>query len=105
MRFERKVSGLDHVHADLEEGAVDRLDDLGLRDDEVVVAAVVLLAAEVLGGQVLRLQAGAHRAVEDQDLLFEGVEIAAVGVGTGSHAVLLKFFASDCALFLPLRSR
>jgi hypothetical protein len=27
------------------------------------------------------LQAGSHRAVEDENFLFEGVEVAAVGVG------------------------
>jgi hypothetical protein len=52
----------------------------GIRDDEVVVASVVLLAAEMFGGQVLGLQACSHRAVEDEDFLFEGVEVTAVGV-------------------------
>ena len=51
-----------------------------IRDDEVVVAAVVLFAAEVFGGQVLELQAGAHGTVEDEHFLFEGVEVCAVGV-------------------------
>ena len=51
-----------------------------IRDDEVVVASVVLLAAEMLGSQVLHLQARAHRAVEDKDFLFEGIEVSAVCV-------------------------
>jgi hypothetical protein len=34
----------------------------------------------MLGGQVLQLQARAHRAIEDKDFLFEGVEVTAVGV-------------------------
>lgn len=43
----------------------------------------------MLGGQVLQLQAGAHRAVEDEDFPFEGIEIAAVGVGAISHFISL----------------
>ena len=70
----------EHVHADLEERAMDFFHGFGIRDDEVVVASVVLLAAEMLGSQVLDLQAGSHRAVEDEDFLFEGVEVAAVCV-------------------------
>ncbi len=52
----------------------------GIRDDEIVVASVVLLAAEMFGSEVLDLQAGSHRAIEDEDFLFEGVEVTAVGV-------------------------
>ncbi len=52
----------------------------GIRDDEVVVASVVLFAAEMFGSQVLDLQARSHRAIEDKDFLFEGVEVTAVGV-------------------------
>jgi len=52
---------------------MDFLHGFGIRDDEEVVAAVVLLAAEMLGSQVLDLEAGAHRPVEDEDFLFEGV--------------------------------
>ena len=70
----------ENVHADFEEGAMDFLHGLRIRDDEVVVASVVLLAAEMFGGEALVLQAGAHRAVENEDFLFEGVEVAAVGV-------------------------
>ena len=42
--------GLDAVHADLEERAVDFLDRLWVGDDQVVVTAVEFFAAEVLGG-------------------------------------------------------
>ena len=62
----------------------------GIRDDEVVVASVVLLAAEMFGGQVLDLQAGAHRAVEDEDFLFEGVEIFSVCVFSFGHICFLR---------------
>jgi hypothetical protein len=34
----------------------------------------------MLGSQVLDLQAGAHRPVEDEDFLFEGVEVFSVCV-------------------------
>ncbi len=52
----------------------------GKRDDEVVVASVVLLATEMLGCEILDLQAGAHCAVEDKHFLFEGVEVTAICV-------------------------
>ena len=75
----------EHIHADLEERAMDFFHGFGIRDDEVVVASVVLLAAEMFGGEVLHLQAGSHRAVEDEDFLFEGVEITAVCVFAFGH--------------------
>ena len=75
----------EHVHADFEEGAVDFFHGFGIRDDEVVVTSIVLFAAKMFGGQVLQLQARSHRAIEDKDFLFEGVEVAAVGVFSLSH--------------------
>ncbi len=57
---------------------MDLLHGLWVRDDKVVVAAVVFLAAELPSGQVERLQAGAHGAVVDEDLLFKGVQKAAL---------------------------
>ena len=47
----------------------------GIRDDEIVVASVISFAAEMLGCEMLVLQARAHRAVEDEDFLFEGIEV------------------------------
>ena len=47
--------GLDHIHADLQEGAVHLLDRLGVADHQVIVAAVGALAAKLLGGQLLLL--------------------------------------------------
>jgi hypothetical protein len=70
----------EHIHADFEKRAVDFFHGFGIRDDEIVVASVVLFAAKMFGGQVLQLQARAHRAIEDEDFLFEGVEVTAVGV-------------------------
>ena len=75
----------DHVHADFEKGAVDFLHGFGIRYDEVVVTTVKLLAAEMFGSQVLQLQARSHRAIEDKDFLFEGVEVAAVGIFAFGH--------------------
>ena len=68
----------DDIHTDFEEGAMDFFHGFGIRDDEVVVASVVLLTAEMVGSEVLQLQAGSHRAVEDEDFLFESVEIFSV---------------------------
>src|SRR5512146_3021894 len=56
------------------------LHSLWIGDDQVIIAAVVALTAKLLRGQVLRLQAGAHGAIENKYLLFEGVQVAAVGV-------------------------
>ena len=81
---------LDHIHADLEERAMDFFHGFGIRDDEIVVTSVVLLTAEMLGGQILILQAGAHRAVEDKDFLFEGVEVFAVCIFSFSHVCFLR---------------
>jgi len=50
---------------------VDIPDDLGPREIEVLVAALEVSAAEVLGGEIARLDHGAHGAVEDQDPLGE----------------------------------
>ena len=71
---------------------MDLFHGFGVRDDQVVVAAVVLLAAEMLGGQILVLQAGAHRAVEDEHFLFEGIQVTAVGVFSLSHVYFLENF-------------
>jgi hypothetical protein len=70
----------EHIHADFEKGAVNFFHGLRIRDDEVIVATIKLFAAKMLGGQVLILQARSHCAIENQDFLFEGVEVAAVGV-------------------------
>ena len=43
----------------------------------------------MLGGQILDLQAGAHRAVEDEHFLFEGIKIFSVCVFSLGHEVLL----------------
>ena len=50
----------------------------GKRDDEIVVASVILLAAEMLGSEMLVLQTRAHCTIEDKDFLFEGVEVFSI---------------------------
>src|SRR5512138_3636310 len=77
--------GFDDVHADVEEGAMDLLHGFGVGDDQVVVTAVELLAAKVLGGEVLRLEASSHRAIEDEDALFERIKVSAVRVFSIGH--------------------
>ena len=59
---------------------MDLFDHFGTRDDQVVVAAVKLLAAKLLSGEVHFLQVGAHSTVKYQYLLIEGIQIATVGV-------------------------
>ena len=67
----RRLEGarLDDVAPDREERLVDRLDDVGAGEDEVVVAAFERLPAEILGREVEALDARAHRAVVDEDAL------------------------------------
>ena len=57
---------------------MDFFHSFGIRDDEIVVATIILFAAKMLGGEMLVLQTGSHRAVEDENFLFEGVEIFAI---------------------------
>ncbi len=66
--------GLDHVAPDIEEARVNLLDRRRLTDEQVLRAALELRAAVVLQRQVLRLETRPHRAVEDDDALFQRVE-------------------------------
>jgi len=66
---------LHHVAAHGEERLVDRLDDVGTGEDEVVVAPFQLLAAEVVSGGMMTLDVGAHRAIVHEDALGEGAEV------------------------------
>ena len=63
---------LDDVSPGLEESAVDALDGVGPGEVQALVTAVVLLAAEVVGSEVQRLDARAHGAVDDQNPLRQG---------------------------------
>ena len=82
--------GLDDVGAGVEVLAVDRGDDLGLRDREQVVVALevagpvgeALAAVAGLRGPVA-LDRRAHRSVDDQDPLAQGGAELLGGIGTG----------------------
>src|SRR5207248_2778114 len=62
--------GLDDVAADLVVAAVDRLDEIGAREREQVVRA--LLPAELGGLERVSLDLSAHGAVEDEHALGDG---------------------------------
>ncbi len=59
--------GFDDVTPDLEERAVDALDDVGPGDDEELVAPLEVGASEVVRAETGELQVGTHGAVEDDD--------------------------------------
>ncbi len=66
--------GLDHIGAGVEVGVVDRLDHVGPREAQVVVAAFPALAAEIIRLQLTGLDLRAHGSVEEQDVVPKGVE-------------------------------
>ena len=78
--------GLDRVAADLEERAVDAVDDVGPGAHEHLVAALERVPAEVGGAEVRLLDARPHRAVEHDGALPERVE-ERVGGQRGQHRV------------------
>ena len=45
--------------------------NIGPRDHEILVATFEVRSAEIRGGEILLLQHGAHRAIQDQDALTE----------------------------------
>ena len=59
---------------------MNRLDDIRFGDHQIVVAAVQFFAAEIDRAEVARLHAGAHRAVEDHDVIGQRIEIGSVGM-------------------------
>src|SRR2546430_1469171 len=76
--------GLDEVGAGGEVALMHLADHVGARQDQVLVAAFVLGAAEVPGGEVATLDVRPRRAVEDDDALGEeGAQ--AVVAGGGAH--------------------
>src|SRR5213076_2667437 len=76
--------GLDDVGAGGEVALVHLADHAGARQDQVLVAAFVLGAPEVPGGEVATLDVRPRRAVEDDDALGEeGAQ--AVAAGGGAH--------------------
>ncbi len=77
--------GLDHVAAHLVERAVDPFDGVGSGHDQEFVAPLQIGTPEVLGGQLLHLEVGPHGAVEHDDALVGGLEVARFGA-EGGHS-------------------
>ena len=64
-------------------------DHVGAGEDQVLVAALVLGAAEVPGGEVATLEVRPRRAVEDDDALGEkGAQAIAAGGGAHEGAMI-----------------
>ena len=72
--------GLDDVDADVEEGAVEVLNDVGACRDEQLVAAFERRPAEVVRSEPAQLQVRSRRAVEDDDAFGEQVEVSGHGL-------------------------
>ncbi len=81
----RRLEGarLDHVASDLEERLVDRLDDVGAGEDQVVVAPLERPAAEILSGRVMALNVRPHRAVEHDHAARDRREVRGLGRAVG----------------------
>ena len=71
--------GLDHVAADLVEGAVHLGHQVRPGLDQPLVAALEVGSAEVVGSEAEQLQVRAHGAVEDDDALAQRLQVAAGG--------------------------
>ena len=71
-----KRVGFDDVDADLEERAVQVLDDVGPRHDEGLVATLERRASEVVRPEAAQLQVRPGRPVEDDDALVEKIQVA-----------------------------
>ena len=54
-------------------------------DDQIIVAAVEVLTAKILRGEVVILDAGAHGAIKDDDMILDGIQVAAIAIGLSSH--------------------
>src|SRR5262249_10475766 len=86
MRRRLERAGLDDVAANGKERLVDRLNDVGASEDQVVVAALETLPAEVVRGRVVELNVRTHRAIEDEDAVSDGLEIGAGSAGVGHRS-------------------
>ena len=64
-----KAVRLYYIATSIEKRGVNRADDVGPREHEQLIAA--LLAPKILGCQIALLHIGAQRAVEDQHALFQ----------------------------------
>ncbi len=77
--------GLDDVHSDVEERAVQGLDGVGPGDGQNLVAALERGPPEVVGREVLELQVGPGRPVVDEHALGEGREVGVARAGAGKR--------------------
>ena len=59
--------GLDDVAAGFQVAFMNRADELGPGENQILVATFELRAAKVGGRQIAVLDRGAHRAIEDED--------------------------------------
>ena len=59
---------------------MDFLNHQGAEDQQVIITPRISLAAEILSGQFLGLQAGSHRPFEDQQSFLQCVQITPVGI-------------------------
>ncbi len=76
-------AGLDDVAPDLEKRLVDRLNDVGAGEDQVVVAPLERLAAEVLRRRMMALNVRPHRAVEHDHSARDRREVRGLGRAVG----------------------
>ena len=65
-----KTVRLDHVAPDIEKAGMYLFDNIGPRIEKVFRTILKIRAAPVVDRQIGRLQAHAHRTVEDDDLFF-----------------------------------
>ena len=80
---------------------MDRLDHVGAREDEIVVATFQRLSAKILGREVVALDVRPHCAVVDQDSATQGLQIRGLDAAFGHIPVAM----SDCPRRLMSSSR
>ena len=69
---------------------MDRLNDVRPSDDQVVIASLERLSAEIVGREVEALYAGPHRAVVHEDSGFKSFEIGRIDFVTGHAGYLYE---------------
>ena len=63
---------------------MNRLNDIGARENQMVVAPLQRFSAEVVGRQVVTLDVRPHRTIEYEDAGVEGVEVTRIAIGESS---------------------
>ena len=77
--------GLDRFCADIQKGLMDLANNIGSGDDKIIDAILISGAAEVVLVEIVSLNAGAHSAIEDDDMIVNGVQVAPVAEGLRGH--------------------